>query len=276
MTRYPVEHLGQNVLDDNGDVKPWSDFVNGEAPDERLVDVKVKVPDTHTVQAAAAAAVRSMDNEAQMKRYPREIGAIIAARKARQVVGVEHDDAYASLGGGVKGREQAGLPLENVLDDDYEPWQVDITRAVEQFGIAEFSLTDFKRLDQADYRRFSLHFYAYLQGIEKAKWLIDHSEGRPQDDPDLHRIYGDRSLEELQKYRRSLDWLTADLEATGIPRSVRVTLGAPERVTTETRPIRNSLLKEAHDDNERRHRHAHGIQVVSARGNVSLETIYNK
>lgn len=251
---------------------PEDEIVNNNHGDDVDVDIEVARQASQRLLSPdmGAVAMQPLVNVEHAKRYPAKTEDIIARRKTMvKFDEPERHDAYEELGGI---RREPWLsprfvPLENVLDDDFKPWQKDIRLAIEQFGLAEYSAGKIKSMKPEDLERFSRHFYAYLTSIDKSINFID--AGLPDGDFNeyIRARYGKRSKEELASYRQTLKWLKSDLEDTGVPQVVRSELhiksGRPS--DAQHRYILDEVKHEA-----RRHG-KQAIRVVSVRDKLKLE-----
>lgn len=259
------EDIGNgNGVNSEGDVVPIDD--SGIEEEASVASRRLVGEDIATVAFKATAGPE------YERHYPVTAEDIIARRKhaaAANPVQPERYNAYAELGGGLDQSEEPHLPLENVLDDDYEPWQKDIRLAVEQFGLVEFSADELKKMKVADFMRFSLYFYSYLEDIDTNIKQIDEVDGDASLSSNLNTIYNRQSQEKLQKYRRTLEWLKKDLEATGVPAAVRERLNVPE-VPTDGGAQRRRLLREIRLI-ERASRKGNTIRIVAVNGKPAIE-----
>lgn len=233
------EHLGNgSAMNPDGDIVPIDDIhpysgqedlppTNHEAIEQASETARRLFDDL-----GALASNELIDHEGRHRVYPRDAETIARERVAQGGVSTdEHEDAYASLGGGLRPRHpETRVPLENVLDEEFQPWQTDIRKAVEQFGMAEFSLEDIKTMKKEDLHTFCLHFYAFMEQIVMHQRNITSVDGDVSLNPDLRleETYGQRTKEELLRYVQILSYLTRDLEATEIPLLARTHLNAPQ------------------------------------------------
>ena len=272
-----IENLGHgNGVDEEGDVLPLYVVADqiGESieSNDEIIERSIEAARHLALEVGAVASNVTIDHEGTEKVYPKTVEDVLTERKAQaerddESAGrYERDDAQVELGGGIPPHrsEARSVPLENVIDDNYQPWQVDIRRAVEQFGMADFSLGEIQSMSGENLRLFSLHFYSYLQTININKNLIIGANYRTDHDPILKERYGDRSPEELQEYVKTLHWLKSDLEVTGVPKLVKDKLAESYKGKN-----RNELLFTAHSDKKRHHG---GMpQVVKVKGKVRVE-----
>jgi len=218
------------VVDDNGDVKPATDFLDGdgtviEAPDERVLDVKV---DGRLIHESAAAALRLGGIEHEQRRnphWPMTVEDVIAERQAKAARATpmfERDDPYSSLGGGLQPNREVQLTRDEILEDvlkEFEPWHVDVRTAVEQFGVVDYKRSELTAMDTFD--KYSLHFYGFMQAVEGHIRLITKDTGGDVElDSTLSALYPGRTPQEMLTYAQRLTWLQDELDATGIPQAV--------------------------------------------------------
>lgn len=273
------ENLGHGAgVNHEGDIVPLADLADSEGDFPELNDDIIEAASgaarRFVLDAGVVASNVIVDHEGVQRSYPHTAIAVIMAReaeKSRRGPENEATDAYAELGGGISSHREAApsLALENVLDEDYEPWMLDVRLAVEQFGVVDFSPSELRAMKSEDFQKYSLYFYNFLQSIDMHANLIIGAEGRTDiDGGALRDRFGERAPEELNKYLNTLKWLKTDLEATGIPQMVRRELDAPATVHDNV-VRRNKLLQQAATDKKR-----HGgqtVRVVKVKGKVRLE-----
>lgn len=227
MTRYPEEWDSERhvVIDSEGDVKPDTDFLDGdgvlqEAPDERVFDTPV----VHEFASAALRLGVIERHETRNPHWPATVERVIAERKEKETATpiFERDDAYESLGGGLPANRETELSRDERLKGviaQFQPWQTDIRTAVEQFGVVDYTPRELAAMERFD--EYCIHFYGFMQSVEAHRRLIIGAEGRVDIDPTvLGAQYPGRSAEELLDYVKKLDWLEDELNDTGIPQAV--------------------------------------------------------
>lgn len=165
----------------------------------------------------------------------------------------EASDAYAELGGGLRYREQVeelpkGIapPLVDVLEG-YTPraWHSDIKRAVEQFGLAEFSARSLAKMPAEEFKYYALHFRSFFKNAKTNLRLIQAE--RPLDDPDIQHRYGANLNEsELKDYEQYLRGMIESVQRTHLLENIeeRLKVSYPGKDS-------NRLLWLAHDDNKK-------------------------
>lgn len=224
------------------DVDASTDYVLSEEEREDAAVAELEAnQDRLNEDFDAARVARDMveiENNYRPANYPATVEAVVrdrvkAARlqETREEVSnfyKEANNAYSELGGTTT-KELIQQPLENVINEKYEPWQTDIKLAVEKFGLVEYSLEDFKRMKEKDRKLFQLEFYRYLENISANTRLIDASGGKADIDMNLKDRFAKQSEAELNQYRLTLDVLIDDLEATGIPQWVREEFGVHKK-----------------------------------------------
>mgnify|MGYP003582212222 CR=1 FL=1 len=274
------ENLGYGGLNADGDVVPIEDVEvsAGYIPEEndrtieKSADISKRILSEYTGVASSAL----VDREGRRRVYPRTVEQVIADRKERgEPLDIEITDANADTGGGIpRHREEVpGLPLRNVLNEAYRPWQKSIGDAVKRFGLADFSLAHFERMREVkpkDFYVFCEQFYDYQQGIMGDMDLIRSLNGRDVgvNSNAVKRFGEERTREELEQYIHTLGVLDDDLEETGIPQLVRTVLGTPKE-REENFPRRNQVMHEAWQ--RRSLHHGKKVQVVKAKAGLTVE-----
>ncbi len=255
-----LENLGNRIgVNEEGDIVPLEEVTKElgytPLPNAKIIEAASDASRRLLDDAEAIAPNIRVDHEGNHHIYPHTAQQIIATRLSAPKP-VERYDAQAELGGGLAPyrNDEKLVPLENVLDEQYRPWQEDIRVAVEQFGVAEFSLADFRTMKPDDFKIFCEHFYTFVEGVDIHRHLIEGVQGRREldDSQTLTHLYGERTPEELLEYAKSLKWLRGDLEDTGIPRFVRAELHAPEVVGQDPRK-RGDIIRGASKRIQRHH-----------------------
>lgn len=177
-------------------------------------------------------------------RYPVSAAAIKERITRRQLSEYSRYDAYEELGG----RTSTAEPFESVLEE-YQPWQTDITAAIEQYGMAEMTVEKHAAMKPADKKLFNLHLHGFMGQIDAHRRMIGAAAGDVDNSQHLKDWYPKRSPEELIGYMSTLGQLKEELEKTGVPGKVREAYKASHAEVSEiARRRRAEKLEEFHRD----------------------------
>lgn len=278
--RHATEWGDGYVVDSNGDIKPPSDFYDGDgtpmdAPDEKLFDIPVSVSDERFVHVGASAVSRIMERAPSDGRHPHTVEELIAERKRKSHL-PEREDAYAALGGGIPAYRETELTRDERLEgclEAYEDWHVDTKEAVERYGVVDVTPKELRAMKEEYFKQYSLHFYGFLHSIEATARLIKSYDGRTDIPMDqfLKDRYPGRSWEDLHAYQKRLGYLRDELEETGIPEVVRHELGIHDDNPQNEASHRalSRLTKFRHQP----HRTLKHVQVVKGRSGLKVEAV---
>lgn len=128
----------------------------------------------------------------------------------RALIDDREPSAHEDLGGGIYGAHLEQEFLENLhpLDSlvrSYQGWEADIRVAIEQFGMAELTITDLDHMTKADKELLAKHFDGFYNIVKAHFKLIYAAEGKVEYYPVLGDLYGkDRTDAELIEYANRL------------------------------------------------------------------------